>query len=103
MIRELKNGENFNEVVESLDKVIVDFYAVWCGPCQMMSPLLHDLVEKNSEVNILKVNVDEFPEVAGRYGVMSIPTFVPMSKGIEMGSRKIGMATQEELLKMFNN
>lgn len=81
--------------------VLVDFYAEWCGPCKMAAPVLDELAdEADGKYEIVKVNVDEEQELAGKYGVMSIPTVVLFNKGEEV-ERKIGFggkAGYEELL-----
>lgn len=76
-------SENFDsEVLQSDKPVLVDFYADWCGPCRMMGPVVEKLAEKyDGRVKVGKVNVDEQPELAGRYGVMSIPNFVFLKDG----------------------
>ena len=69
---------NFDELIQ--EKILVDFYANWCGPCKMLSPIL----EKLEEVKVLKVNVDENPELARKYGVMSIPCLILFDEGKEV-------------------
>ena len=78
----IKNEKEFDEVIKK-DKVIVDFYAEWCGPCKMLSPIL-DKVSKDLDLDTYKVNVDEVEDVARRYGIMSIPTVMIFSKGKEV-------------------
>ena len=68
--------ENFNDLIK--DKVLVDFYAEWCGPCKMLAP---ELEKVDSELSVIKVNVDEFEDLAREYGVMSIPTLILFEKG----------------------
>ena len=78
----IKSEKEFDEVIQK-DKVIVDFYAEWCGPCKMLSPIL-DKVSKELSLDTYKVNVDDVEEVARRYGIMSIPTVMIFSKGEEV-------------------
>ena len=99
MIRELKKDEDFMEVVRSYDKVVVDFYASWCGPCQLMMQVFERMEEEGTDVNIIKVNVDDFRDLAMKYGIASIPTLVAMNDGIEY-KRHIGMMSSEELEDM---
>ena len=79
MIKHLNNSNEFeNEVKEGL--VIVDFYADWCGPCQMLAPVLEDL-EKEASIKIVKINVDENPDLARQFRIMSIPTLMLFKDG----------------------
>lgn len=71
------NKENFEtEVLNAEGTVLVDFFADWCGPCKMLSPVIDEIAEEHTELKVCKVNVDDEPELASRYGVMSIPTLV---------------------------
>lgn len=92
------NDANFNEDVLHAEKpVLVDFYAEWCGPCKMMSPMIEELANEVGEDYIVgKLNVDEAPETAAKYGVQSIPTVIVFKKGVEVG-RSIGFKNKEEL------
>ncbi len=69
------------EVLESEQPVIVDFWAEWCGPCHAVAPVLDRIVEEHPEVRLMKVNIDEEPELAQRFGVMSIPTMILFRDG----------------------
>ena len=77
------NNDNFeNEVLNYEGKVLVDFYADWCGPCKIMSPVIDKIAEEKSEsVKVGKVNVDDNPELAEKYGIMSIPTIIIFKNG----------------------
>ncbi len=88
--------ENFNELIQ--DKILVDFYANWCGPCKMLSPVLEKV---NSEVKVVKVDVDNFEDLARKYGVMSIPTIILFDKGQEV-KRNIGFIDKERLEKFLD-
>lgn len=90
----IKSEKEFDEVIKK-DKVIVDFYAEWCGPCKMLSPIL-DKVSKELSLDTYKVNVDDVEEVARRYGIMSIPTVMIFSKGEEV-RKHVGFMEEEEL------
>lgn len=90
MAKQLKTFE-FDEAVNAAPLAMVDFWAVWCGPCKMLSPLMESLEEQyGDKVLVAKVNVDEEPELARQFGVMSIPTVVFLKDGREF-DRKIGV------------
>jgi thioredoxin 1 len=92
--------KNFDaEVIKSTVPVLVDFWAVWCGPCKMQNPILEELgKELGSKAKIAKVNVDDEPNLAGKYGVMSIPTLMVFKKG-EVVKQMVGVQSKETLLK----
>jgi len=94
MIKELENNNLENEIKEGL--WLVDFYADWCGPCNMITPILEEL----EDTNIIKVNVDLFPDVANVYGVMSIPALIFFKDGKE-AQREMGFKTKEELQEIM--
>lgn len=96
MIKYLKD-ENFNDEIKN-GKILVDFYADWCGPCRAMGEILEEL----EEVNILKVNVDEHQDLAMQFGVMSIPTIILFENG-EQKKKNIGMMDKDALEKWLNN
>ena len=77
------NKTNFDEIIASDKPVLIDFYADWCGPCRMVAPIVHEIAEENDNVVVGKINVDDEPELAQRFGVMSIPTLVVMKNGKE--------------------
>lgn len=87
------SNENFNELIND-EYVLVDFFANWCGPCKMLSPILETLTDR---IKIVKVDVDQCPELAQKYGVMSIPTLILIKKG-ETISQNIGFMQEEELI-----
>jgi thioredoxin 1 len=100
------NEDQFKELVLESDKpVLIDFYADWCGPCKMAAPILDDLSEEQSDVVIMKMNVDENPNIPREYGVMSIPTVIVFKDGKEAG-RQIGFsgrAMYEDLIEDAKN
>ena len=96
------NNENFeNEILQSRMPVLLDFWASWCGPCKMMSPVVDEIAESmNTSIKVGKINVDECPELASKYEVMSIPTFVVLKDGKETG-RTVGVQSKEEIVKLI--
>lgn len=84
-------NENFEELIQ--DKILVDFYANWCGPCKMIAP---ELERVESDIQVVKVDVDEFEELARTYGVMSIPTLILFDKGKEV-KRNIGFIDKDRI------
>ena len=93
------NETNFNETINTKNIVIVDFFANWCGPCKMLSPMLEEI--DNENIVILKVDVDSNPEIANKYKIMSIPTIILFKNGMEK-SKKIGLCSKQELEEMIN-
>ena len=95
----LENLEDFDKIVGE-KKVLVDFYADWCGPCKMLSPILEEISKENKDITILKVNVDDFGEIAERYGIMSIPNLKLFENG-KISKEQVGLSTKEELEKLI--
>ena len=90
-------SENFkSEVLESSQKVLIDFYADWCGPCKMMGPVVEEIAEEHSDVKVVKINVDNAEDIAIKYQIMSIPTLVVVKDGQEV-NRSIGLISKEKI------
>ena len=95
------NNNNFESEVLNSDKtVLLDFYADWCGPCRMLAPILDEIAVENPDVKVCKVNVDENPELATTFEVMSIPSLFVM-KGGEVVNQAVGAKPKAQLLEML--
>jgi len=94
------NKENLNEIRKSDKKVLLDFYADWCGPCRMVSPIVDEIAEENPQYLVGKINVDEEPELASEFGVMSIPMLVVLEKG-EIVNSSVGARPKAQILNML--
>ena len=93
--------DNFqSQVVEYEGKVLVDFWAVWCGPCMMVSPLVDEIAEEHPEFKVCKVNCDEEMELAQQFGIMSIPSLLVFENG-ELVRRQIGAVPKDAILKLL--
>lgn len=95
------NQTNFEDILVAEETVLLDFYADWCGPCRMVAPFVEEIAEENPQLLVGKINVDEEPELARRFGVMSIPTLVVMKQG-EVVNRAKGAMPKAEILAMLS-
>lgn len=102
MAVEKVNQSNFEDKVLKSDKpVLVDFYADWCGPCKMLSPVVEQIAEESDAYRVCKLNVDEAMDIAAEYGVVSIPTLVVFKDGAA-AARTVGVTGKQAILDMLN-
>ena len=94
------NKDNFNEIKNSDKTVLLDFYADWCGPCRMVSPIVDEIAEEHPEYLVGKVNVDQEGELAAQFGVASIPTLVVLKDG-KVVSQSSGARPKAQILKLL--
>ena len=96
-VSKVSDSDFETEVLKSAEPVVVDFWAEWCGPCRMIAPALEEIAgSMNGKVKIVKLNVDENPATAAKYGIMSIPTLMLFKNG-ELASRQVGAAPKQKL------
>ena len=93
--------DNFQaEVLQSDKTVLVDFWAAWCGPCKMLSPVVDQIADENPDIKVGKINVDDEPELAGQFGVMSIPTLLVFKDG-QIANQSVGVRPKDFILGML--
>ena len=91
----------FNEEVVHSDKpVLVDFWASWCGPCKMVSPIIDEIADERTDIKVVKINVDEEPELANQFGIMSIPTLMVVKNG-KIVNQSTGARPKSQILEML--
>ena len=92
--------ENFEQATKSEKPVLVDFYADWCGPCRMVSPVIDEIASERDDVLVCKVNVDEEETLAQQFGVMSIPTLVVIKDG-KVAAQSVGVRSKAQIIDML--
>ncbi|MBO5315793.1 MAG: thioredoxin [Clostridia bacterium] len=95
------NKDTFDSIILGEKLTLVDFYADWCGPCRMVAPTVEEIAAERTDINVVKVNVDNSPELAVRYGVSSIPTLI-VFKGGEPKAKAVGVKTKAQLIDMID-
>jgi thioredoxin 1 len=92
---------NFEEEVLNSDKtVLLDFWATWCGPCMMIAPIVHEIAEENTHIKVGKIDVDENPQLAAKFGIISIPTLIVIKNG-EIVKKSEGLIPKEQILALL--
>ena len=101
MTEQINSADWQAKVLDSAEPVLVDFFATWCGPCKMMAPVIDEVAaEKAGEAKVYKIDIDENMDIAQKYGVMSIPTFI-VFKGGQPASKTLGAQPKENILALF--
>jgi len=100
MIKYFTKDMDFNKEVEK-GRVVVDFFATWCGPCRMLGQVLEEFSKENDDITILKIDIDEYQELAMKFGIMSVPTMNFYKDG-ELINKKVGFCDKKELINYFN-
>ena len=98
---EIKNKEEFQNIINS-DYALVDFFATWCGPCKMLSPLIENIANSRDNIKVAKVDVDKHEDLAKTYGVMSIPTLILFKNG-KVVATKVGFVPEPLLSEWINS
>lgn len=96
------DAKSFDQAIKGDKPVFVDFYATWCGPCQMMLPIISELAKEAKDFAVAKLNIDQAPEVAAKYNVMSVPTFILFKDGKE-ATRMMGAMPKDLILEKINS
>ncbi|MBQ1261240.1 MAG: thioredoxin [Clostridia bacterium] len=93
--------ESYDSVIATDKPVLIDFYADWCGPCRMVSPIVDAIAEEHPEYVVGKINVDNEGELAVKFGIMSIPTLIVLKNG-EVANKAVGLRSKDDILDMLD-
>lgn len=94
------NKESFEAEIKNNEKVLIDFFATWCPPCNALSPIIEEFAKENDNIKVLKINVDNNQELAIEYNVMKVPTLIVIKNGKEI-NRNVGVISKEEIDKLL--
>ena len=100
MLKHINNKDEFDALINE-GLVLVDFFATWCGPCKMLSPVLEEVANENPNLNVLKIDVDEVSELAAKFGIQAIPTLILFKNGQQVAVR-MGYQNKNQLLAFIN-
>ena len=84
MLNKIVDSKKFDQIINSDKPVLIDFFAIWCGPCQMMKPIIEEIAKEAKGFEVVELNIDELPEVAAKYNVLGVPTFIVFREGQEI-------------------
>lgn len=101
-VKHITESQFDSEVLNDKGLVLVDFYADWCGPCKMLSPVMEEISDEIDKVKVVKINVDEAQDLAKKYGVMSIPTVYLFDGGMNAG-KFVGLKSKEDIIDFIEN
>ena len=102
MTQEISSAEWQSKVIDAKGPVLVDFYATWCGPCRMVAPIVEEISQEQAgKVDVYKIDVDESPDIAQRYGVMSIPTLIVFRDG-QPAKKTLGAQPKENIMALLD-
>ena len=102
MTQQISSADWQAKVLDATEPVLIDFFATWCGPCRMMAPVIDEVAaEKAGAASVYKIDVDECPEIAQQYGIMSIPTFIVFKGGVP-AAKTLGARPKDDILALFD-
>ncbi len=99
-VKNITNSNFADEVLNSDTTVLLDFYADWCGPCRMVAPIIAEIAEENGDIKVGKINVDNEPELASRFGVSSIPMLIVFKNG-KITNQVVGLRPKDQILELL--